>query len=380
MPFDGKCNVLCIGGGMISQEMILPTIFQERKRGKVGWVGVSALTADITAKVKELFPKEQVELYPDPDRHAPDEKFPALYREGFQMLGDCGLVIIATPDHLHTQMVLEACDRGCDVICAKPLCLKRHDRAVRAAKYKFKNGQLGRMLHGHAWIEEPKYMPLDKFKLWCVHSSSFEYIGVHYVDVYYYITGLRPKRLVAFGQKKFLPTKGYDAYDAIQAAIEWEDGSAFWIQTSWVCSNKNSAMTNQGLQLSGTMGEYWSDHKYRNLHFLTEEEGFEQYNPNFFKAYCGWDGDDDIEYVGYGYESVRQGLDDVIRLHRETDRLSPQEAGKKRARIIEGWRTLRPVPEQALIGVAVNEAVRMSVEAGSKFVCFDEKMYPHIEK
>jgi len=404
MAFDGKLNVLCIGGGMISQEMILPTIFQERKKGKVGWVGVSALTSDITQQVRNLFPDEQIELYPDPDKHKPEEKFPALYREGFEKLGDRGLVIVATPDHLHTRMVLEACDRGYDVICTKPLCLKveeahqiidrakeknvyvfteyhkRHDRAIRAAKYKYMLGQLGEMLHGHAWIEEPKYMPLDKFKLWCEHSSSFEYIGVHYVDAYYYITGLKPKRLVAFGQKKFLPTKGYNAHDAIQTAIEWEDGSAFWIQTSWVCSDKNSAMTNQGLQLSGTMGEYWSDHKYRNLHFLTEEEGFEQYNPNFYKAYCGWEGKDDIEYVGYGYESVQRGLDDVIKLHKETDGLSEQKAANKRREIIKSWEPLRPVPEQALIGVAVNEGVRLSVDNGSTFVRFDEKLYPHLEK
>jgi predicted dehydrogenase len=187
---------------------------------------------------------------------------------------------------------------------------KRHDRAVRAARYRFRRGDLGEMLHGHAWIEEPKYMPLEKFKRWAAESSPFEYIGVHYADVYYFVTGLLPKRLVAFGQKKYLPTQGSDAFDAVQATIEWEDGSVLWIQTSWVLSDKGSAMTRQGLNLVGTLGEYWADHMNRNLHFVTEEKGFEHYNPNFFKAYDSWEAEGLVDQVGYGYESIQQALDD----------------------------------------------------------------------
>jgi len=299
--------------------------------------------------------------------------------------------------------VLDSIAAGYDVCCMKPLCLKvdeawqiiesakergayvfteyhkRKDRAIRALRYRYRKGELGEPLYGHAWIEEPKYMPLDKFALWCHKSSPFEYIGTHYVDVYYYVTGLKPKRVAAWGQKKFLPTQGKDAYDANQAVIEWEDGSAFWIQTSWVCSDKNSAMTNQGLQLSGTMGEYWADHKYRNLHFLTEQGGFDQYNPNFFKSYDSWD-DDGVEHVGYGYESNSQGIADVIYLHSQTDGLSEEEAKAKRKEILAAWEAngCRALPRHALIGVAVNEAVRLSVDNGSCFVTFDEKMHPQL--
>ncbi|HIE51255.1 MAG TPA: Gfo/Idh/MocA family oxidoreductase, partial [Armatimonadetes bacterium] len=334
----------------------------------------------------------------------PHQNFPTLYQQAINDLGEGGLVFVATPDHLHTQMVLDAIEAGCDVVCMKPLCLKvaeahqiinkarekgayvfteyhkRKDRAVRALRYKYRRGELGEVLYGHAWIEEPKYMPLEVFKDWCEHSSPFEYIGTHYADVYYYVTGLKPKRVVAFGQKKFLKKQGKDAYDAIQAVIEWEDGSAFWIQTSWVCSPKNSAMTNQGLQLSGTMGEYWADHKYRNLHFLTEEGGFDQYNPNFFKPYDSWDEEGEVEYVGYGYESNRQAIDDVLLLKRETSGLPPEEALKRRKEIISKWERLatRALPCHALIGVAINEAVRLSVDNGSRFVGFDEQMYPYL--
>jgi D-galacturonate reductase len=402
MAWDGKLDVLVIGGGMISQEVILPTVFQERRRGKVGRVLVSSLSGDINQQVRAALPGEPFAAYPDPDKVDPKKPFPELFRQALADLGEKGIVIVATPDHLHTPMVLAALEAGYDVSCMKPLCLKvaeahqieeraaeraryvltdyhkRHDRAVRAARYRYRRGDLGEMLHGHAWIEEPKYMPLDKFKRWAAESSPFEYVGVHYADVYYFVTGLLPKRLVAFGQKKYLPTQGSDAFDAVQATIEWEDGSVLWIQTSWVLSDKGSAMTRQGLNLVGTMGEYWADHMNRNLHFVTEEKGFEHYNPNFFKAYDSWEGEGLVDQVGYGYESIQQALDDVRFILRETEGLPEARAVARRREILAGWKELRALPHQALVGVAVNEAVRVSIEHGSAWVGFDAQMFPRL--
>jgi predicted dehydrogenase len=256
---------------------------------------------------------------------------------------------------------------------------KRLDRAVRLARYRVRKGDLGEMLHGHAWIEEPKYMPLKYFRAWAHESSPFEYVGVHYVDAWYFITGLKPKRVAAFGQKKFLPSTGSDAYDAVQAVVEWEDGSALWIQTSWVCSDKNSAMTNQGLQISGTKGEYWADHKFRNLHILSDDEGFQQINPNFFKHYDSWEVDGDVEYVGYGFESISRWLRDIQVLHLETEGLSEADAKAHRTKLLKAWEAgQRPLPRQALIGVAVNEAVRLSLANDNAYVTFGEGMAPEV--
>jgi hypothetical protein len=47
--------------------------------------------------------------------------------------------------------------------------------------------------------------------------------------------------------------------------------------------------------------------------------------------------------------------------------------------MIAQFEKTRPLPQQALIGTAVNEAVRLSVTRGSRFVVFDKKMYPKLE-
>ncbi len=396
-----KPDVLVVGGGMISREVILPTVFQEQKYGRIGSVSISSLTSGIIKELKGMFP--DFRGYPDPERYPEDEAQPEMFKQAIRDLPQDGVVIVATPDHFHTPVIRAAIEEGRHVVVEKPLCLKvedahsiieaakvkgiyvltdyhkRHDRSVRAARYRYRKGELGEMLHGHAWIEEPKYMALDVFRDWCEKSSPFEYIGVHYADAYYFITGLKPKRLVAFGQKKFLPTKGKDAYDAVQATIEWEDGSVFFIQTSWVNNPGNSAMTNQGLMLLGTMGEYWGDHKDRNTHFVTGENGYEDYNPNFFKQYDSWDYPGETDNVGYGYDSIVQGINDIRRISSETEGMDESKALKARRSMLSEMEQTRGLPGQALIGVAVNNAVRMSADAGGRFVVFDSGMYPRFE-
>jgi len=405
MSWDGKVDVLVIGGGMICEELVLPTIFQHRRRGNVGRIAVVSLNSGIIGRLRRIFPDEDFQGVPDPRKHPPDEDMPEEYMRLIDELGEHGLVFVTTPDHLHTRMVLESVRAGHDVVCMKPLCLKvaeawqiidcarehnayvfteyhkRRDRAVRALRYRYRRGELGEALYGHAWIEEPKYMPLDKFKLWAEKSSPFEYIGTHYADVYYYVTGLKPRRVVAFGQKKFLPARGSNAYDAVQAVIEWEDGSTLWVQTSWVCPDNNAQMTQQGFMFQGTRGEYKSDHANRNCYFVTDEGGFEHYNPNFMKPYDDWDEDGKTDWTGYGYESNSQGILDVKRLLEATEGRSEQERAIIRKEMLQKWEEsgLRALPCHALVGVAINEAVRLSVDNGSKFVAFDERLYPHLE-
>ena len=138
-------------------------------------------------------------------------------------------------------------------------------------------------------------------------------------------------------------------------------------------------MTNQGLQISGTRGEYWADHKFRNLHILTDDDGFQQINPNFFKHYDSWEEDGDVEHVGYGLESISRWLHDIHELHTETETMSPSDALTYRARKLSAWESgQRPLPRQALIGVAVNEAVRLSLANGNAYVGFDEAFRPEV--
>ena len=399
MASKPKVNILVIGGGMICEEATLPAIFQQKKQGNVGKVTIVSLNSAIISRLRTVFPKEEFDGVPDPKTTSADKNLPDGYKECLQKLEKPGLVYVTTPDHLHTQMILDSIAAGHDVVSMKPLCLKvdegrkivkaaneagvyvfteyhkRLDRAIRGLRYRFRKGELGEPLYGHAWIEEPKYMPLDKFKAWAHRSSPFEYIGTHYVDAYYYVTNLMPRRVVGFGQKKFLPTVGSDAYDANQVVIEWSDKSVLWVQTSWVTPNNNAKMTQQGLMFAGTKGEYKADHADRNCYFATDEEGFKHYNPNFVKPFDDWNEEGVTDWRGYGIESNSRGILDVQYLTEQTAGLAPAAAVKKRKQILADWVKMntRALPENAMVGVAVNNAARMSFDAGGKFVTIDDQ-------
>jgi predicted dehydrogenase len=391
-PSLPSINALVVGGGMISAEVILPTLFQSRKEGKISDILIATRRVKTVQELRKQFPNDQWTGYPegnDPEKSEPD-----CYKAALKQLKAPGVVIVATPDHLHTPVIIDSLNAGFDVIVQKPLCLKvseahqiaklakeknlyvytdyhkRHDKAVRAAKYKFSKGELGEMLCGHAWIEERREMPLKNFALWAAESSSFEYIGCHYVDAYHFITGLKPKKLVGFAQSKLLPKLGKKARDAGQVTIVWEDDSVLYVQTSWVLPDSNPNLTNQGIQLTGTEGEYRADHADRNSNFVTQSGGFQRYNPHFLKPYNDWDKPSETIWVGYGGESVTQPIDDVRRLC--------SVDGAARKKLLEGYEQTRPLPTQAMIGTAVNEAFRLSVQNGSKWVSFDKDMYPKL--
>src|SRR5262245_8567489 len=398
---ESGLSALVVGGGMITEEVVLPTVLQQKRLGKIANVTVVSRRASTIRRLQDIFPN-QFQGFPDPVSNDGEASHPEGFRDAIRRLQKPGIVIVATPDHLHTPVILAAIEAGHHAIVEKPLCLKvaeahqiekaakaqavyvltdfhkRHDPAIRGAKYKFGQGELGEMLHGHAWIEERREIPLKYFASWCDKSSPFEYIGVHYVDAYYFITGLKPRRVAAFGQKKFLPKHGKDAFDAVQAVVEWNDGSVLWVQTAWVCSEHNSALTNQGLQLLGTEGEYWADHKARNCHFVTQESGYEDYNPNFFKTFDSWDPSEASDVAGYGYLSIVQGIDDVVQLRRETSGLADPDALRKRRQLLECWGPKRALPGQALLGTAVNEAVRLSLANRNRYVGFDAEMFPQL--
>lgn len=388
---------------MISEEVILPTVFQERRRGKINQIMVASRRLRTIARLRDVFPDESFEGYPDPADGDMESSHPGCYKDAMEKLKTPGVVIVATPDHLHTEVVLEGIERGFDCIVQKPLCLKtsdardiidkarekgayvytdyhkRHDKSIRAARYRYIHGGLGEMLHGHAWIEEKREMSLEVFKRWAEKSSPFEYIGVHYVDAYYFITGLKPVRVIAFGQKKFLPKHDKDAFDATQAVVQWEDGSVLFVQTSWVLPDGNPNLTNQGLQLTGTEGTFTANHADRNSNFVTTEGGTETYNPYFFKAFPDWEDPMETEWAGYGADSLIQPIDDIIGIWDETGDLPEHEARVARLAILQRLGRARPLPEQALIGTAVNEAVRLSISNGSAPVVFGDDMMPRLE-
>ena len=387
--------VLVVGGGMITADVILPTLFQEQDDGRVGPISVASRRAVTIKRLQEQFGTADppngphtFSGYPDPAVIGDLEAgHPEAYVQAIHDLPPGSAVIVATPDDFHTPVALTAIEAGHHVLVEKPLCLKvaeaqqiiaaadrkgvlvetdyhkRYDRANRFLLTQYRQGKLGKPLCMYAKINERKEIPEQVFRRWCERSSPFEYIGVHYADIYYFVTRLQPRRVMATGQKRYLVQQGLDAYDAVQATIEWEDGSVAQIATHWVSPRANTALTDQFVEFTGTKGVLVSDHKDRGTTLCTDGGGFEHINPNFFRGYLD-PRTGRVRHEGYGYDSIATFLRDVDEIH----------AGRATLPDFEGSK--RPTARDSLVGTAINEAVRLSLSHDGARVAFADDLTP----
>ena len=54
---------------------------------------------------------------------------------------------------------------------------------------------------------QPREIPLKLFKKWSQDTNIFQYLGVHYVDLIYFLTGFQPISAYATGVKNYLFSK-----------------------------------------------------------------------------------------------------------------------------------------------------------------------------
>lgn len=218
-----KLDVVIIGGGRITYDLLLPSVYHLQRMGYVNNIKVCALDSTPLKALKnskeilEAFPGQDFEAYPSISE--PEEKkFPDLYKEVIAKMKPRQVVVVAMPDQLHYLVVMEAPKHNQHILCVKPLVLK-YEQAVEIEKVAYEKGlfvgveyhkrfdrrsliakrscelkQFGEFVMGEAKLIEPYFYGLSNFQNWftCDKTDPFVYIGCHYVDLVYFITGLKP--------------------------------------------------------------------------------------------------------------------------------------------------------------------------------------------
>ena len=240
---------------------------------------------------------------------------------------------------------------------------KRFDEANLKLKDLIQNKSLGDILYCAVEYSQRKSIPTKVFKSWAAKINIFQYLGVHYVDLIHFVSGAKPIRVMAVGQKNLLKKKGINTYDAIQALIEWKmpkTGNRFIssILTNWIDPKTTSAMSDQKIKIIGTKGRYDSDQKNRGVQVVTEKEGIEDFNPYFSQFYPGVDGRK--IFKGYGPQSINQFLIDVEDI----------KEGLKDTFYFYGK---RPTFKDSLVSTAVIDAATKSLEKNNSWVSINLK-------
>ena len=381
-------SVLVIGAGMYvcgrgtsGLGTILPTLVQAKAEGAISSISVAATSAESLQTLREKLAQSNARLGTSVEVHGYPSRGhdPQAYRAALNELSSPGCVIVAVPDHVHAPVVTDVINAGHHVLVVKPLTTtaveasnliaqaeckqvygavefhKRFDEANLLLRQAIEEGRLGELRHISVEYGQRKSIR-DAFAPWLQHTNIFQYLGVHYADLIFFLTGASPRRVLATGEPRGAAREELWKLDTIHALIEWKllGGGEFTssILTNWIEPSRASAMSDQRIRVLGTRGRYDSDQKHRGVQLVTDD-GLEDVNPYFSNIYRNATGQPIVE--GYGPRSIRQFLQDVRALN------------EGRIQLNELTRT-RPTFREAMVSTAMIEAVNESVSQGGEWV------------
>jgi D-galacturonate reductase len=338
-----KPEILIVGGGMITQVQILPSIYHLQRQGVVGDISICALNSrplKVLAEdetLKKAFPEQSFKAWPSLDSES-DKEQPDLFKKAIAELPEHSIVIVAMPDQLHHKVIKEAVANNQHIMCVKPLVLKysqaveiekeafdkgivigveyhkRLDDRALVARSQYREGLFGEFKMGHAELNEPYYYRHSNFQNWCTceNSDMFTYVGCHYVDQVHFITGLLPKSVSVYGIKDKYPN-GNEGFLWTDGRVIWENGACLHVTNIMGYPDDGPGGNFQGLRMY-CAGKYRNgmlvhNDQYRGIEYCyiakderTANKYYAEPSPDYLK-YVDLDGQG-LTPVGYGYRSI----------------------------------------------------------------------------
>jgi predicted dehydrogenase len=380
--------VAVIGGGMITHDQILPSLYQLQRLGLAAEIRICAQRPASLRKLAHsplllrAFPGHSFIPYPAFEDANPNPQ-PELYREVLQSLPPGSLAIVAVPDDLHFPVTLAALRARHHVIVVKPFVLsvahaqelereafahglfvgieyhKRFDDRSLMARQKYRQGAFGELRLGHAHLHEKWYYRHSNFQNWCTtdKSDAFCYIGCHYVDLVAFITGLRPVCVSVQGIPDAYPN-GRLGYLYTDARVTFNNGALLNVQNSLSAPDALPGTNTQGLTLYTSGGETGGflrhSDQYRGLEYATLDGLYSEPSPDYMQ-YVPYDGTG-LTPVGYGYRSIEQ----LTRRARQVAQL-PDLASRQRLLQQFDAENLIATPANSRYNEALVEAARISI-------------------
>ncbi len=366
------------GRGTTSYGTVLPTLVQAQSKGLIGQIRVAATSESSIEHLKDLLhdlnnvmeTAVSVTGYPNVGYD------PTAYQTALSETSHPACAIVVVPDHLHYQITSDVIKSGIHPLIVKPFTPtlseglqlmklassydvygavefhKRFDESNLVLRQAISDNKLGDL--SYITVEySQKRLVRDIFGDWINKTNIFQYLGVHYVDLIYFLTNALPVKALATSQSIISPYP-----DSIQAIIEWRspNGIKFisTITTNWIDPNNTSAMSDQKITVVGSKGRFQADQKNRGVQLITESSnGMQEINPYFSQMYT--DNDNKMSVHGYGPKSITTFIEDVIQI----------VATKVDIKTLE---TLRPSFKNSLISTSVVEAVNTSLQNGNEWV------------
>jgi len=392
-------DVVVVGGGMITHDQILPSLYHLKRQGVVGAIKVSALNSSPLRALAEspwlteAFPGQGFEALPPLDT-PPDATFPDLFREAIASLAPCNLVVVAVPDHFHAPVIRAALEHGQHVLSVKPLVPtyaeaaeieqlarakglfvgveyhKRFDRRALEARRQYRAGRFGEFRIGEAKMIEPYYYRHSNFQNWFTKENSdpFTYVGCHYVDQVYFITGLKPVEVSVRGVEGRFPN-GNLGYLWAAGRVVWENGAVLSVTDGLGYPDEAAGTNDQCLRMycegddCGAIIDHNDQFRGVSHGYVDRRAGaaFRYVSPDYFRL-VPWEGEG-LKPVGYGFESIEAIVLAARRVNAAATGQTGQPALSARQKVLEeiDSRALLATPANSFINELVTEAARLSI-------------------
>lgn len=406
-------DLTLIGAGMIVNDLLLPVSYHLQRLGYVKNITVcdmrtSSLKALLDSKeLKTAFPGQTFTPYPAiADGDSTDK---ALYKKVLEKRGPHQAVIIALPDQLHYPVLKDVLDYSQHILCVKPLVLKyeqsleiekkayekgcfvgveyhkRFDRRSLLARKHYQQGDMGEFVMGEAKMIEPYYYRYSNFQNWftCENTDPFVYVGCHYVDLTYFITGLKPVEVTVSGVKGKFPN-GKEGFMWANGRVRFENGAILSVTDGLGYPDASGGSNDQclnmyfeGKEKSGVLAH---NDQYRGVEYgfaANQDKQFQYINPDFFRL-VPWEGEG-LKPVGYGFDSVAATIMSASRIEAEVE-AAGKDALKIRQQAIEeaNKKGLIATPSNSSVNELVQEAARLSILNGGDIALIEYGDNPRV--
>jgi D-galacturonate reductase len=402
-----KLQVLIVGGGMITHDQLLPSLYHLVRLGQVGELSICALNSAPLKALAESpslctgFPDQSFQSFPalkdDPAKMHPD-----LFKQLVDKMPRHNLVVAAVPDHFHYSVIKYALEHDQHVLTVKPMVLtaahaaeiehlarqrglfvgveyhKRFDRRSLEARGSYRAGRFGVFKCGEAKLIEPWYYRHSNFQTWFTKENTdpFTYIGCHYVDLVYFITGLKPVEVSLQGVEGAFPN-GKVGYMWTAGRVRFENGGILSVVNGMGYPDKGAGTNDQGMCLFCEGNDCGAiihhNDQFRGVSHGYIDDGktaapFRFINPDYLRL-VPWEGVG-LKPVGYGYDSVEANVVAVNRIISQTQGLDDKAALTKRRKMLQEIddRGIIATPANSYVNELVMEAGRLSITNNGKSV------------
>lgn len=208
---------------------------------------------------------------------------------------DAEVVSVATPDFAHFDAVMAMLDAGKHVVVEKPLATTTAEAAemVRAARENdlkltvnlgnrwnpdyvtmresVRAGEIGNPVMAYSRTSDTIWVPTQMLT-WAGKSGPQWFLFAHTMDLMRWILGEEAQSVYAIGVKEVLAARGIDAYDAIQAMVQF-DRTFVTFETSWIVPEAYPHIVESQMTINGSDGRLHLDGSHRGFELSSDKVG-----------------------------------------------------------------------------------------------------------